>query len=93
LLFRAAQEALRNAAKHSGASAIDVRVAAEHGHAVLAVCDDGRGFDPALLDERAADGHLGLRLVRDLVDDAGGELTVRTAHGQGTQVRVDVPLA
>jgi signal transduction histidine kinase len=91
LLFRAAQEALRNAVKHSGASAIDLRVAIEDEHAVLEVSDDGRGFDPAVLEQRPAEGHFGLRLLQDLVGDAGGELTIRTAQGQGTRVRVAVP--
>jgi two-component system NarL family sensor kinase len=93
LLFRSAQESLRNAAKHSGASAIEVRVEMEGDHAVLDVSDDGRGFDPAVMEQRPAEGHFGLRLLRDLVGDAGGELTVQTAPGAGTRVRVELPPA
>jgi signal transduction histidine kinase len=92
LLFRTAQEALRNAATHAGADEVRVTVAAVDGNAVLEVADDGCGFDPAVLETRPREGHLGLNLVRDLVGDAGGELTIRSAPGEGTAVRVEVPL-
>jgi two-component system, NarL family, sensor kinase len=93
LLFRCAQEALRNAATHAGADQVTVRVSAEAGRASLEVADDGRGFDPAVLDDRPAEGHFGMRLVRDLVRDAGGRLSVDSAPGAGTRVRVEVPVA
>jgi signal transduction histidine kinase len=87
LLFRAAQEALRNAVKHAGASAVRASVRADGGRAVLEVADDGRGFDPAAVPE----GHFGLRLLGDLARDAGGRLDVTSAPGAGTVVRMEVP--
>jgi two-component system NarL family sensor kinase len=60
LLFRCAQEALRNAATHAGADHVTVTLRAAGDRARLEVADDGRGFDPAVLDERPAEGHLGL---------------------------------
>jgi signal transduction histidine kinase len=89
LLFRGAQEALRNTAKHAGASRVDVRVGREDGLAVLTVSDDGRGFDPA----GQPNGHLGLRLLADLAADRGGEVSVESSAGAGTRVRVEVPIA
>jgi signal transduction histidine kinase len=55
----------------------------------LVVRDDGRGFAP---DERSGvDGHMGLTLLEDLVRQADGTLTVRSAPGQGTTVELEVP--
>jgi two-component system, NarL family, sensor kinase len=84
LLFRAAQEALRNAARHSGATAIRASVSAP---ARLEVADDGVGFDPAAV----PDGHFGLRLLADLAHDAGGRLEIDSAPGRGTTVVLELP--
>jgi two-component system NarL family sensor kinase len=93
LLFRGAQEALRNVAAHAEAREATVILRGEGDRAVLEVADDGRGFDPAALDDRPAEGHFGISLARDLVRDAGGRLTVESAPGAGTRVRVEVPVA
>jgi two-component system NarL family sensor kinase len=88
LLFRVAQEALRNALEHSGASRVTVVVT--DGHTVtLTVSDDGKGFDPA----SAGSQSFGLRLVGDLVRSAGGTLTVESSPGHGTAVTARVPLS
>jgi two-component system NarL family sensor kinase len=87
LLFRATQEALRNVDKHAGASRVRVSLAREDGGAALEVEDDGAGFDPG----HAADGHVGLTLLRDLAVEHGGTLRVDSAPGQGTRLRLDVP--
>jgi signal transduction histidine kinase len=60
---------------------------------VLAVTDDGHGFDPTTLGERAAEGHVGLRVLRGLVTDAGGSLELDSEVGAGTTLRVEVPVA
>jgi two-component system, NarL family, sensor kinase len=90
LIFRVAQEAVRNAARYSGASSIAVRVAGEGDRAVLTVIDDGSGFEP---DREPAgdDGHFGLRLLSELARDAGGSLDVDSAPGRGTTVRLELP--
>lgn len=87
LLFRTAQEAIRNVVKHAGASTVAVSVSAPDETATLIVADDGQGFTPG----RAAEGHLGLALVADLVEKAGGTLTVESAPDTGTRLRVEVP--
>jgi signal transduction histidine kinase len=87
LLFRVAQEALRNAAAHSRATRVDVRVSKADGVVSLSVEDDGRGFEGDV-----EEGHLGLRLVADLVRDASGRLDVHSEPGRGTRIEVEAPL-
>jgi two-component system NarL family sensor kinase len=87
LVWRVAQETVRNAIRHSGARSLDVHVSAIGPLVTLVVTDDGRGFDPA---SPAADGHLGLRGLESLVADGGGRLDVRSAPGAGTTVTLEV---
>lgn len=91
LLFRTAQEALRNVRRHANASRVDIVLATDDGRAVLVVSDDGVGFDAERVDHQA-DGHFGLRMMGDLVQDADGRFEVATTRGEGTLVRVEVPL-
>ena len=93
LVFRAAGEALRNAQRHGRPSSVRVRVAGENGNVRLEVSDDGIGFAPAERGRRRAEGHLGLALLEDLADGAGGRLDVRSAPGEGTTVVLEVPRA
>jgi len=87
LFFRAAQEALRNVVKHSGARRVEVDVERRNGCATLRVTDDGSGFDP----EQGPDGaHFGLRVLRDLVREVGGDLEIDSAPGRGTTVCLEV---
>jgi signal transduction histidine kinase len=92
LLYRVAQEGLRNALNHAHATTLRVRVANSDGSAVLEVIDDGQGFDTAQADGAAAEGHFGLRGLAGLVTDAGGTMEVSSAVGAGTTLRVTVPL-
>ncbi|HET6481849.1 MAG TPA: histidine kinase, partial [Actinoplanes sp.] len=92
LLFRAAQETLRNVAAHSGARHVEIRVSALDRIVRLVVDDDGRGFDSGLLAERSGGGHFGLRALSDLIADAHGRVVVRSAPAAGTRVEVEVPL-
>jgi signal transduction histidine kinase len=90
LLYRAAQESIRNAAAHAGASQIDVRVSVVEGVATLAVHDDGRGFTAEQVIERQRQGHVGLAMLRSLVEDAGGELAISSRPSEGSQLKVTV---
>jgi two-component system NarL family sensor kinase len=92
LLFRTAQEVVRNVAAHSGAGEVLIKAGRSDGRAVLIVDDDGRGFDESRLGERSSNGHLGLRSIGDLLAESGGTLTVRAAPGQGTRVEAEVPM-
>jgi two-component system, NarL family, sensor kinase len=91
LLFRACQEGLRNVETHASARRVDVVVRREGGRAVLVVSDDGRGIDDEDTAKARQDGHVGLGLLRDLVNDAGGRLSVGAVDGGGTALRVEIP--
>jgi two-component system, NarL family, sensor kinase len=93
LLFRVAQEAIRNAHRHSGAEHVEVRVWTGDGWARLTVRDDGEGFIVGDLLERMREGHLGLRLVASLAHESGGRVDVESSRGEGTSVTVEVPLS
>jgi len=87
VVYRVAQEALSNAARHSGASRIEVRLRrAEDGGVVLEVSDDGCGF---AFDE--SERGLGIGGMRERALLIGGELTIESRPGHGTTVRLDVP--
>jgi signal transduction histidine kinase len=93
LFYRVAQEAIRNARNHGQASEIEICVETQPDQAVLAVADNGRGFATgADAGREQPEGHFGLRLMRDLVDHAGGRLAVTSSPGEGVSVRVTVPL-
>jgi signal transduction histidine kinase len=87
-LFRIAQEALNNAAKHSSAKRITVGLEEKGGELVLSVIDDGKGFDPAA----APRGRWGMTTMRERAEAAGGSLVVDSSVGEGTTVRAAVPL-
>lgn len=90
LFFRVAQEALRNIVKHAEPRRVKVAVARRDGLATLEIEDDGKGFDPAAPPDGA---HFGLRLLADLVRDAGGSLDIDSSLGMGTRVRAEVGAA
>jgi two-component system NarL family sensor kinase len=92
LIFRAAQEAVRNVATHSGAREVVITAGRRDGQATLVVDDNGQGFDDARLQERIRNGHFGLRSTGDLVAASGGMLQVRATPGRGTKVMVEVPV-
>jgi signal transduction histidine kinase len=91
LLFRVAQESLRNTYKHAAATSAHVALRSDGGTLVLEALDDGRGFDAAIVGARPPNGHLGYRVLQDLVQDAGGRLEVTSVIGEGTTVRAQVP--
>jgi two-component system, NarL family, sensor kinase len=93
LVFRVAQEAVRNVAEHSAAGGVDVRLEAADAAVTLVVADDGIGFDADRLASSPAGGHVGLLLLRDLVATAGGTLEVDSSPGRGTRVTLEVPPA
>lgn len=89
-LFRLAQEAVNNARKHAQAKEIRVRLEFAPLAATLVVEDDGRGFIPSETGSLAGFGLLGMRERAELVD---GDFEVTSALGEGTRIRVRVPLA
>jgi signal transduction histidine kinase len=89
-VYRVAQEALRNIAKHAAVKEARVSLAATGGELVLRVEDDGAGFDPAGLHGQPG---LGLSSMEERVQLVKAQLSVTSAPGRGTTVVVRVPLA
>jgi signal transduction histidine kinase len=89
LVWRVAQEAVRNSLRHAGASMLAVQVRSIGDRLVLDVTDDGQGFGD---DDRPGDRSpgIGLRGLRDLIREAGGTLAVRSEPGLGTTVHLEV---
>lgn len=87
LVWRVAQEAVRNALRHGAADRIGVTVSGRDGAVVLEVSDNGRGFEPGRVDPTE---HFGLRGLRDLIAEAGARLDVLSSPGAGTTVRLEV---
>ncbi len=90
-LFRIAQEALTNVAKHAQAKNVTVRLE-EFGESVhLSIADDGIGFDSEAHQQPEAKPEWGLINMRERSQAIGGQLSVETAPGKGTQIIVEVP--
>jgi signal transduction histidine kinase len=91
LVFRTAQEALRNVLDHANARHVKIALIMDEGPLRLEIRDDGRGFDPNAVAEASRQGHVGLVLLRDRAADLGGVLTVQSEPGAGTTVALRVP--
>lgn len=87
-LYRVAQEALANAARHSGARHVTLRLFVLPDRAEITVDDDGAGFDPS----QPAPERYGLIGLNERARLLGGALEVQSALGAGTRLRVSVPL-
>lgn len=91
VLYRVAQEALTNVAKHADAQAVHVRLRGKLGRAELDVVDDGRGFLPT--EGGSTNGrHFGLSAMRERVGAVGGSLHVESRPGGGTTLTAMVPI-
>ena len=94
-LFRIAQEALTNVARHSGANQVRMQLWAEADQVLLSIRDNGKGLTPALRSEGSlgSNGHgMGLIGMRARARSAGGEMTIRSVNGNGLQIEVRIPL-
>ena len=88
-----AREAIRNVSRHADASAANVRVVTNGTRVELVVADDGRGFPADEVLAKGPNGHLGLALLTDLAERAGGDLAVESKDGEGTRLTLGVPSA
>lgn len=91
LLYRAARELLANIHKHAGATVVRVGLLRRGDRIVLTVADDGRGFDPATVEQYVADGHIGPGSLLARFDAMGGSMHIDSVPGRGTQVTVTSP--
>ena len=92
-LYRAAQEALTNIQKHAQASCVTLRLAFGDEDVQMAVDDDGRGFDPGLLDRLppGRQGRFGLHGIKERLAFVEGTMAIQSSPGGGTAVRISVP--
>ncbi|MBN1630427.1 MAG: PAS domain-containing protein [Thermoleophilia bacterium] len=90
-VLRVVQEALANARRHGGASAVRISIECEGSKARITVADDGSGFDPARF-ESSRDGHFGLAFMRERMAQVGGHVHIDSRPGAGTRVILEVPL-
>jgi PAS domain S-box-containing protein len=91
-LFRIAQEALNNVAKHSGARHVRMSLALQGLDAVVSISDDGCGFDPAAA-AAARPQRWGMRTMRERAEAAGGRIDLFSAPGKGTSVVASVHIS
>jgi signal transduction histidine kinase len=92
-LFRIAQEALTNVARHSGAAHVAMKLASGAGEIVLSIHDDGRGLaNPQTALDAPFGRGLGLVGMRARARSMGGGVTVRSGPGEGVLIEVRIPL-
>jgi PAS domain S-box-containing protein len=93
VLYRVAQEALTNIARHAQASLVNVSIRKLQGVICLEVQDNGKSFDvQGALPTRRKKG-LGLLGMRERVEMVGGRFTVESSPGQGTTIRAEIPFS
>jgi len=88
-LYRLIQESLANGFRHGGGADLRVDVSTADGQLAVTVSDNGGGFDPHKVD---AKGHVGLEGMRERVEILGGSFQLQSAPGQGTVIRVGLPM-
>jgi signal transduction histidine kinase len=97
VLYLIAQEALTNVGKHAQTQSANVTLRLESGYVALEIVDQGAGFEQAAPQAEQSPGsgpgqHLGLVGMRERAALVGGQCTVSSRNGQGTQVEVRIPL-
>ncbi len=89
---RFVREAVANTVRHAQAARVTVSVRHVDDDLVVRVTDDGVGFDAAVVLAARRRGHLGTTLLRQIAEDTGGDLLLRTAPGTGTTWELVVPV-
>jgi len=93
-VYRCAQEALNNIARHAGAKAVRVSATFGADEFVLQVQDDGKGFSPPeRVSDLAAAGHYGLMGMQERAELIAARLTIQSAPGSGTTIELRVPVS
>jgi PAS domain S-box-containing protein len=90
-LFQAVKELLFNVAQHSGAKKANLDFCRSHKGLVLTVSDQGKGFDPTILDGVKNATGLGLASLRERVSYIGGELVIKSSPGKGCRLTLKLP--
>jgi PAS domain S-box-containing protein len=94
LVYRAVRELLVNVSKHAQAKNASIGVERDESNIRITVEDDGRGFDPAELKDKAArEGGFGIFSIQQRLAHVGGRLEIDSAEGKGTKVTLVAPLS
>jgi signal transduction histidine kinase len=91
LVFRVAQEAIRNVVNHSQATRVITKFRYADGMVTLEVEDNGRGFSAADRTRRRGEGHVGLHLLNNAVEASSGRLSLDSEPGRGTSLMLQLP--
>lgn len=89
--FRIVQEALSNVVRHADASRCDVLLDYRPGSLVMSIADDGRGFNPSVVEAPGERRGLGLIGIRERAADRGGTVAIDSTPGQGTTLLIEIP--
>ena len=90
VVYRVAQEALRNVVKHSAATHVAIRLDVSHGACHLRIEDDGVGLGQVDLADRRQAGHVGLAILHDLAREVGARLEIGPGHPRGTILALEM---
>ncbi len=88
-LYNIAREALNNVLKHAEATSVTIQMATVESRLLFEISDDGQGFEPTA---RQRQGGMGLVGMRERVAKLGGSLEITSAEGEGTQLKISLPL-
>jgi PAS domain S-box-containing protein len=88
-MFRIAQEALNNVAKHSSAHRVEIAIRRANGLATLSVRDDGIGFDPKRIERSNREAGWGLLIMRERAEAVGAQFSLKAGPKSGVQVLVE----
>jgi PAS domain S-box-containing protein len=91
-IFRIAQEALNNIAKHSKAEWVDISLSKDGNGIELVVSDDGVGMDPHIIMQTSTATSLGLTSMRERAELTGGRFSIESTLGEGTTIRACWPI-
>lgn len=88
MVFRAIQELLGNALRHSQATEVKIHLDMGDVNIKVSIDDNGKGFDADLIESR---GGMGLKVIRERIEMLGGEFDVDSVIGQGTRIVIQIP--
>jgi two-component system sensor histidine kinase DegS len=90
-IYRIMQEALQNVSAHAQARQVRVMITFSPEAVAMVIADDGQGFDLDFVQKNQV-GHLGIMGMQERAESLGSQIAIRTAPGQGTQIRLVVPV-
>jgi signal transduction histidine kinase len=91
VLYRVAQEAITNVARHAQASQVQVKIEKLENHICLKIRDNGKGFQAVRALHIKKNTRLGLLGMRERVEMVGGKLTIKSTAGKGTIILAEFP--